>query len=62
MWYNSKTPAVEAGASSHENTGGIQMTSKNCSKCGETKPLSEFPPQKEGRGGVRPDCRNCKNK
>lgn len=31
--------------------------SKTCSKCGEAKPLTDYP--KNGRGGVRADCKAC---
>lgn len=33
---------------------------KRCSKCGEEKPLSEFPKSKPGYLGTRPECKKCK--
>lgn len=35
------------------------MTEKTCSKCGVTKPLSEFHKMIAGAGGVRSDCKSC---
>src|SRR5947208_1437893 len=35
------------------------MFEKRCSKCGETKPLSEFYVDKNGRDGYRGDCKAC---
>jgi hypothetical protein len=35
--------------------------SKPCSKCGEDKPLNEYHPQRDGKDGVRGDCRVCVN-
>lgn len=32
---------------------------KTCSKCGETKPLSEFHRQAQSRDGLRPRCKVC---
>ena len=32
---------------------------KTCSKCGETKPLSEFYQQHTGRGGHLSRCKPC---
>lgn len=34
---------------------------KDCTKCGATKPFSDFYPQRNGFGGVRGDCRACVN-
>ena len=34
---------------------------KRCRSCGEIKPLTEFHQLKEGRGGVRPRCKDCEN-
>jgi hypothetical protein len=33
--------------------------SKTCTKCDETKPLSEYYRQANCRGGHRPDCKDC---
>ena len=33
---------------------------KPCTKCGETKPLTEF--RKNGRGGLRADCKECQRR
>ena len=35
---------------------------KQCSKCGEILHISKFNKNKEGRYGVRPDCKECHNK
>lgn len=35
------------------------MAAKQCTKCGETKPLDQFYKQNECRGGRRPDCKTC---
>lgn len=35
------------------------MESKTCTKCGLTKPVSEFYPAKKGRTGTRADCKKC---
>src|SRR5438445_8912572 len=35
------------------------MDEKKCSKCGVTKPLSEFHKMIAGAGGVRSDCKPC---
>ena len=35
---------------------------KRCSKCGETKPLSEYHKEKSHKDGRRSDCKDCKNK
>lgn len=32
---------------------------KTCSKCGETKPVSEF--GSNGKGGIRTGCKQCRN-
>ena len=34
---------------------------KTCSKCGETKSLSEFARQPEGKYGVTAECEACRN-
>jgi hypothetical protein len=34
---------------------------KTCSKCGETKPLIEFPKRKDSKDGYRGVCKSCKN-
>jgi len=36
------------------------MADKTCVTCGDTKPLSEFHPNKTSRMGVRPDCKICR--
>lgn len=35
---------------------------KICSKCHQSKPESEFPKEKRGRGGLRANCKACQNK
>jgi hypothetical protein len=35
------------------------MTSKQCSKCGKDKPLSEFAPNRIGKGGRVSWCKVC---
>ena len=35
---------------------------KKCNKCGEILHISKFYKNKEGRYGVRPDCKECHNK
>jgi 5-methylcytosine-specific restriction endonuclease McrA len=35
------------------------MAAKQCTKCGESKPLDQFHKQKECRQGVRPECKAC---
>lgn len=35
------------------------MSSKTCSKCGETKPLTAFSAHLRGKDGVRGDCKAC---
>jgi 5-methylcytosine-specific restriction endonuclease McrA len=35
--------------------------SKRCTKCGEDKPLNEYHPQRDGKYGIRGDCRVCVN-
>jgi hypothetical protein len=37
------------------------MAEKRCSKCGETKPLAEFPPDRRARDGRSSLCRACQN-
>lgn len=32
---------------------------KQCTKCGETKPPSEFYKHKDGKDGLRADCKQC---
>lgn len=39
---------------------GEKKLGKKCRRCGEVKPLDEFHKQKEGLGGRRPDCKNCR--
>jgi hypothetical protein len=39
---------------------GIDMEQRTCSKCGETKPHSEFYKQAGCRDGVHPHCKSCK--
>ena len=34
---------------------------KICKKCGESKPLEVFPPNKLGRDGHEGSCKTCKN-
>jgi hypothetical protein len=36
--------------------------SKRCTKCGEEKPLEQFPPLKAVRSGIAPHCRACQRK
>lgn len=36
--------------------------SRTCTKCGETKPLSEFYKQETCKYGRRPDCKECVRK
>lgn len=36
------------------------MQEKTCSKCGETKPIGEYPKDKHGLYGVRGDCKECR--
>jgi len=38
-----------------------QATTKQCTKCGKTKPLTEFHKQKCGRYGVQSRCKVCRN-
>jgi 5-methylcytosine-specific restriction endonuclease McrA len=33
---------------------------KTCTKCGETKPFSEFSPSTDGRDGLRSQCKACR--
>lgn len=35
------------------------MTTKTCTKCGKTKPVSEFYPYYNYRVGYRPRCKDC---
>jgi 5-methylcytosine-specific restriction endonuclease McrA len=35
------------------------MAAKQCTKCGETKPLDQFHKQKWCKQGVRPECKAC---
>ncbi len=35
---------------------------KTCTKCGETKSVSEFSPDCRGKYGVRADCKQCVNR
>ena len=35
---------------------------KKCTKCGKILHISKFCKNKEGRYGVRPDCKECHNK
>ena len=42
-----------------EPSGGIRGQTKPCTKCGETKKLSEFNKVKGGKHGVRGDCKVC---
>ncbi len=37
----------------------MTMRTKNCTGCGKSKKLSEFHKQKDGKFGVRPDCKVC---
>lgn len=34
---------------------------KSCTKCGETKPLTEFSSQAKAKDGRRPDCKTCRS-
>jgi len=38
-----------------------QATTKQCTKCGKTKPLTEFHKDKGGKYGVQSRCKACKN-
>ena len=38
------------------------MTTKTCTKCGETKATTEFYKNKGNKDGIRNDCKCCKNK
>ena len=51
-------------APNHHQRKALTMAEKKCTKCGETKPATAeyFHPQKECKGGLRPDCRQCHNK
>lgn len=40
----------------------IVVTEKICSKCGETKPASEFGKKKETLDGLSSSCKECRNK
>ena len=35
------------------------MDTKECTKCGEVKPLTEYYKHKECKGGVRPSCKSA---
>lgn len=35
------------------------LTEKRCSKCGETKPVSEFHRDRRNKSGLQSQCRNC---
>jgi hypothetical protein len=35
------------------------MLTRECSKCGQTKSLSDFHKSPTGKFGVRPDCKDC---
>lgn len=35
------------------------METKICTKCGETKPLSDFHKERSRKSGYRPDCKAC---
>jgi hypothetical protein len=35
---------------------------KTCTKCGETKPLSDYYAQRDCRDGRRPDCKDCRRR
>lgn len=35
------------------------ITKKNCTKCGEIKPLESFSEQKSGKYGKKSNCREC---
>lgn len=37
----------------------VEITTKRCTKCGVEKPCEEFGLYREGRDGLRPDCREC---
>jgi 5-methylcytosine-specific restriction endonuclease McrA len=37
------------------------VMTKTCTKCGATKPVTAFPPDKEAKGGYRHQCRICRN-
>jgi hypothetical protein len=41
--------------------GMFILTQKKCTKCGETKELSDFPPRKDSKDGTRGYCRDCEN-
>ena len=36
------------------------VTTKTCTKCGEEKPLTEYPVRKDSKDGFRNDCKVCK--
>jgi len=38
---------------------GEQVQAKNCTRCGQIKPLTEFYSHKDGVGGRRPTCKQC---
>jgi hypothetical protein len=40
-------------------TAIAKPTERVCSKCGRTKPLAEFYPDRSKGAGHRPDCKSC---
>lgn len=71
METSTKSESRDAGASgsrhgkaresmyTQNTTDQDSPSTKRCSKCGETKPLSEYFKSKTGRDGLRADCKEC---
>ena len=50
---------TEKALTSKRREKALKSGLKSCSKCGITKPFSDFHPQADGFGGVRGDCKPC---
>ena len=43
-------------------SNNVNTKTKKCTKCGEVKEVGEFTKNKNGKDGLFPQCRSCKNK
>jgi len=50
------------GKSGEEPMAGAVATHKRCRTCREAKPLTDFLPRKDGKGGRRTICLECRLK
>ena len=58
-WAKNRKPYSRAKKSRSKESNKEPKTEKRCPKCGEVKPVSEFSPRPERRGGLKPRCKAC---